>query len=221
MFSKADYEYSKNLINNIKNQFFKNSDKPIVLHTRDIDRKLGPFNFPTKEKREEFINAITNMIDSVRCKIVSITFDLYSYVKQGYKHDPYQVAFDNILECLCKNVEDNAKISLVFESRGKNEDKNLYKHVFKILNITGCKYTSKKTIQSHFDEAYFNHKISRDGIFVYPGIEIADLCSYRIYRKMRFGTDGKDFDIVQRKIIISKNGQKSGLKHFPKEWIKK
>jgi len=221
LFSKGQYTKAKKLVSDLKQKYFKGLEKPVVLHTRDIDHKLGPFNFKSSEKRDEFISSITKTISAVECKIISITFDLYSYVKQNYKYDPYEVAFDIILKGLCKNVENNARIALVFESRGKNEDRILYKHIYKILNVTGCKDISKKELRTHFDEAYFNHKISNDGLFAYPGIEIADMCSYPIYRKMRFGTEGKDFEIVRTKIVTGKNGIMYGLRKFPKTWVKK
>ena len=221
LFSKKEYGIAKAAISALKAQYFEDATKPVVLHTRDIDRRLGPFNFSSAKKREDFISAVSKTINDIPYKIISITFDLYSYVKQNYKYDPYEVAFDIILKSVCKNVKENARIALVFESRGKNEDKILYKHIYKILNITGCKDISKNELKKHFDEAFFNHKISKDGVFAYPGIEVADLCSYPIYRKMRFGTEGKDFEIVKSKIITGKNGIMYGLRKFPKTWIKK
>ena len=221
LFSKEDYKFSKGVLDKLKKQYFKDIKEPVVLHTRDIVKRIGPFNFKTNEKQAEFIDSLSNAMHQVKCKIISVTFDLYSYIKQNYKYDPYEVAFDIILKVLCKNVGYNQKIALVFESRGKNEDKALYKHIYKILNITGCKGMKRHILHSHFDEAYFNHKVSSDRQFAYPGIEIADLCSYPIYRKMRFNTEGKDFETIKSKIVTGKNGVMYGLRKFPKEWIKK
>lgn len=221
LFSKDEYEFSKSVLEKLKKQYFKNHKGPIVLHTRDIIKRIGAFNFKTQEKQEKFINSLSNAMHLIQCKIISVTFDLYSYVKQDYKYDPYEVAFDIILKGLCKNVGFDEKIALVFESRGKNEDKTLYKHIYKILNITGCKDMKKNILRKHYDEAYFNHKISSNGQVAYPGIEIADLCSYPIYRKMRFGTKGKDFIEIKDKIVVGKNGIMYGLRKFPNKWIKK
>ena len=221
LFSKDEYKFSKDILDKLKNQYFKKVKEPVVLHTRDIVKRIGAFNFKTKEKQDKFINSLSNAVHLIKCKIISVTFDLYSYVKQDYKHDPYQVAFDIILKGLSKNVGYRQKVALVFESRGKNEDKTLYKHIYKILNITGCKNIKKDVLSSHFDEAFFNHKVSSNGQFAYPGIEMADLCSYPIYRKMRFGIEGKDFEVIKSKIVTGKNGIIYGLRMFPKEWVKK
>ena len=220
LFNKREYNFSKDIISQLKNQYFKKEKKPVVLHTRDIVKKLGPFNFGTDSKYDKFINSLSNTIHLVKCKIISVTFDLYSYVKQNYKHDPYTVAFDIIIQGLCMSVKKDKKIALVFESRGKNEDKELFKHIYKIINITGCKRTKKEIIRNHFNEVFFNHKVSKDGLVAYPGIEIADLCSYPIYRFMRFNNEGKDFEEVKNKIVVDKNGILVGLRHFPEKWSK-
>lgn len=220
LFSKEEYEFSKTIISKLKKQYFKKQKEPVVLHTRDIVKKLGPFNFGTKEKYDKFIDSLSNTLNLIKCKIISITFDLYSYIKQGYKFDPYEVAFDIILQGLYKNVKKNKKIALVFESRGKNEDKALYKHIYKIINITGCKETKKAILKKYYDEAFFNHKISKDGKIAFPGIEIADLCSYPIYRYMRFGTIGKDFKEIKEKIVTGSDGTLHGLRKFPNNWKK-
>lgn len=220
LFSKEDYEFSKSIIAKLKKQYFKKHNEPIVLHTRDIVKRLGAFNFGTKDKYDKFIDSLSNTLSLVKCKIISVTFDLYSYIKQGYKFDPYEVAFDIILRGLYKNVEKNKRIALVFESRGQNEDKALYKHIYKIINITGCKETKKETLQKYYNEAFFNHKISKDGKLAFPGIEIADLCSYPIYRYMRFGTIGKDFNTIKEKIVTGSDGLLHGLRKFPTDWEK-
>lgn len=220
LFSREDYLTTKCNISDLKDKYFSNYNEPVVLHTREIVKKLGPFHFENNEMYGGFISDLSKTIDEAKCKIISVTFDLYSYVKQNYKYDPYEVAFDIILQGLYKNVPPQSRIALVFESRGKNEDKSLYKHFYKILYVTGCKNTKKRILQEYFDEAYFNHKVSQNGLFAYPGIEIADLCSYPIYRFMRFGTQGKDFEIVKNKIVKAKNGHPVGLRKFPTNWLK-
>lgn len=55
-------------------------------------------------------------------------------------------------------------------------------------------------------------------MFAYPGIEIADLCSYPFYRYMRFKTEGKDFLVIKKKIVVNNSGKLSGLRNFPKNW---
>ena len=224
LFSRNEYDFSKNIIIKLKNQYFKKIENPVVLHTRDIVKRVGPFNFGTKQKYDRFISSLSNAVQLIKCKIISVTFDLFSYVKQDYKYDPYEVAFDIVLTGIRKCVGKNKKVALVFESRGKNEDKLLYKHIYKIINVTGMKVgdkkTSKEEIRECFDEAFFNHKVSKDGLFAYPGIEIADLCSYPIYRYMRYGTEGKDFEIVKEKIVADRSGILQGLRSFPEKWDK-
>lgn len=221
LFSKKDYLFSKDIIAKLKRQYFKKETEPVVLHTRDIKKRNKPFNLIDK-KYGRFISSLSTVIDLIRCKIISVTFDLVSYVNQSYKYDPYEVAIDIILQVMLKNIKKNQKVALVFESRGKNEDKELYKHLYKILHITGIKNTSFSVIKSHFNQVFFNRKLSSSGEFAYPGIEMADLCSYPIHRYVRFNREAEDYLIVKKKLIGYYEGANSiaGLRKFPKNWQK-
>lgn len=66
---------------------------------------------------------------------------------------------------------------------------------------------------------FFNEKSSEeDGLNLYPGIEIADLLSYPIHRVARFGTSGKDWEVVRSKLYGAPEPLKKGLILFPKSF---
>lgn len=41
---------------------------------------------------------LTNAMINIQCKIISISINLYEYLKRGYTHNVYNVAFDFLLE---------------------------------------------------------------------------------------------------------------------------
>lgn len=227
IFSKYGYSYSRNLINVLKKEYRKKPTKyPIVLHTKDIVKKEKCFRFGTEKKYEKFISSLSNVINLVRCRVVSITFDLLSYAIQNYNHNPYEVAFDIIVRVIMGGPYEDKRFALVFEARGKKEDSLLGEHIEKIINVTGTKDFKKDFLQEKIKGVFFNHKTSKDGSIVYPGIEIVDLCSYPLYRYQRYGVRGADFETVIKKVVGYSEKSKEtlamkGLRHFPKEWNKK
>ena len=225
VFDINDYFTAVELLDSLKERFWPLSNEAIVFHTRDIQRKLGPFNFDTAEKYNKFLNALSKTIDDIKCEIITITFDLLSYVSQYYQHDPYGVAFDIILGTAMFNIKENDNVAIVFETRGKNEDVVLNDHISKTINIYGTQKIPASELQKHFKDIFFNPKTSKDKTIVYHGIDIADLCSYPFYRFMRFGTRGQDFDIVIKKLAGYKKFKEKdmripGLRKFPSKWQK-
>lgn len=225
VFLKDDYLSAVKIIKKMVTKFWDDPNTPVVFHTRDIQKRLGYFNFSTDEDYEVFISNLSLSICLMKFEIISVTFDLVSYVNQYYKHDPYEVAFDIILETAMFKMKEDEQVALVFEARGKKEDELLNKHIFKTINTFGTQKNRPSILKKHFSDVFFNPKMSEDGSVVYHGIDIADLCSYPIYRYMRFGTVGRDFDIVKEKLagykkIKEKDMRMPGLRKFPAEWQK-
>ena len=225
VFELDEYLASVKTLENLTKRFWGDSAIPVVFHTRDIRKKQGYFNFPSEKRYDEFISSLSKTIDRIKCEIISITFDLFSYVKQYYRYDPYEVAFDIILGTAMFNIKEDEEVALVFETRGKNEDKILSDHIFKAINQYGTLKILPSELKKHFKDVFFNPKLSSDKTRVFHGIDIADLCSYPIYRFMRFGTKGKDFEIVVKKLAGYKKFKEKdmripGLRKFPSKWQK-
>lgn len=151
LFDREGYFASVYLLKALKLQFWDHEGSKILLHSRDIRRKLSPFNF-SAEKYQKFINALSNALAFVPCTVFSMTFDLLSYVEEGYQHDPYSVAFDYLLErivtCLRKERNDpDPRIALVFEARGTVEDRKLLEHASQLIYSSGTKWASRTMLQ--------------------------------------------------------------------------
>jgi len=108
------------------------------------------------------------------------------------------------------------KGAVIFESRGKKENKKLLEHIDMIINHKGTEFISSKELSSKINGVYFNRKISKRNR-PYYGIEIADLSSYPIHRYVKFDTKGRDFKTIEVKIIGYPNYYGKGLKIFPKK----
>ena len=225
VFETANYFTAVKSIRRLVKKFWGNPNEPVIFHTREIQKKQGYFNFGNDEKYQEFLEALSKTIKYIECEIISVTFDLVSYVTQYYQHDPYGVAFDIILGTAMFNIKEDDNVAIVFEARGKKEDDNLNEHIVKAINRYGTQKVPATELKKHFKDIFFNPKISEDKTTVYHGIDIADLCSYPIYRYMRFGTIGQDFKIVIRKLAGYKKFKEKdmripGLRRFPAKWQK-
>ena len=225
VFKREKYYQAVELLESLVSKFWGNPNEPVVFHTRDITKKVGWFNFETNETYKSFLDELSNTIDSIECSIISVTFDMLSYVKQYYKHDPYEVAFDIILGTALFKIREREKVALVFEARGKNEDDKLQTHINKTIFKYGIRNAVPQELQKHFTKVIFNSKTSKDKKTVYHGIDVADLCSYPIYRYMRYGTICEDFKIVLKKLagykpFKEKEMRIPGLRKFPSKWQK-
>lgn len=67
---------------------------------------------------------LSNTMKDIQCKIISISINLYEYLKKGYTHNVYNVAFDFLLERYIYETENKKKGIIMLEARGKDEDKD-------------------------------------------------------------------------------------------------
>lgn len=227
LFSKSEYEKARTVIKDLKEKYWDCTNTLVVLHSHEIVRRNGVYAQLGLDKYTSLLNDIGVALDALSFRIISVTFDLYSYAKQDYSFDPYEVAFDIILNAIHKNTPKESKIALMFESRGKKEDAQLAEHVDRIINHKGTKLSRKIHLKSKFTGLFFNYKYSKDKTEVYHGLEITDLSSSAIHRYMKSTKQGRDFKIVVKKIIGYSDSKFSKdphlipcLRHFPKEWDK-
>lgn len=82
---------------------------------------------------------LTNAMINIQCKIISISINLYEYLKRGYTHNVYNVAFDFLLERYIYATSGNKKGIIMLEARGKEEDSELLEHISKVIRKTGTK----------------------------------------------------------------------------------
>ena len=223
IFTKEEYIYSKKLIKLLKNKYWNNGEfndaktkKAVCFHSRDIRKHNGCFN-ENVINYTEFMVDLSDTMKDIKCKIISISINLYEYLKKGYTHNVYNVAFDFLLERYIYDTENNKKGIIMLEARGKAEDKELLKHISKVINHTGTKKISSKELKNKIDGVYFNPKWNEEYSSTYVGLEITDLFSYPIHKYIKRNTKDKAFLIFEDKIVGYPNYKNKGIKLFPSD----
>ncbi|MBH8600531.1 DUF3800 domain-containing protein [Thermoactinomyces sp. CICC 23799] len=195
---------------------YKDGLKRVVFHSREIRKRLGPFN-PKLIKYNEFITDISKLIKNT-------TFSIYSSSINKAKHvlkysDPfpvYTLCLEFIVERYCRKLnEENKNGILLLESRGKKEDKIILAHIINILKHGNWLWSS-----SHFSRikgVYFNPKWSmqQSSKASYILLELADLVSYPIHKYVKTENKDKAFNIIEPKFFNYPNISGFGLKVFP------
>lgn len=105
-----------------------------------------------------FIIDLSSVLTNANCRIISITINIYDYLLKGYKYNLYSTAFDFIIERLIYFMPNDAEAIMMFESRGKNEDKRLHTHVTDLILSTGTKRIPSKELSNKICGIYFNPK---------------------------------------------------------------
>ncbi len=222
IFKKPDYAIAKFNLENLKKKYWPNgmffSEKHnqnvhVCFHTREIRKQENAFS-------SKFINYNEFMIDlsqelsAVNCKIISCTIDMVEYIKQKYEYNVYTTAFLFLLERYIYATDNHKKGVVVFEARGKNEDKELLNSIKKIFT-NGTKTVKADELNEKISGIYFNPKWNTNYDATYIGLEIADLFSYPIHKFMRSGVKDKSFNVIEEKIDQYPNYINRGIKLFP------
>ena len=208
--SKKQYDLLNKRFDKLKNKLWKNGkyfnekqqkEYKVCFHSSDIRRKVGCF-------QEKIVNhsilcqEINNIISNIDFKIISVVIDVNSYVKTQKSINVYNSAMEIITREVIKTVNKNQKVAIVLEARGKKEDNEVYQYMQKCIAEQGIGQHSKETLQKYIQGIYFNTKHSNGGKKTCSGIELADLCSYPIFKYIKTGQKDIAFKIIENKLII-------------------
>lgn len=199
--------------NALKQEFWGNED--VIIHSRDIRRCKNEFQVLLEpEIKNRFYTRVNEILSQneayvvVACTILKEPFiRLFSNTE-----DVYGLSLSYLLErsifCVDDKNED-AVIDVIFEKRGKNEDRNLTKF-YNGLRVTGTKWVDAKRLQSRIGA--FTARSKKDNLI---GLQITDLIAYPIARKvLNSDSPNPAFDIIKPSIYAS-NGALLGLKVIP------
>ena len=225
IFTKSNYLHAKQSIELLKNKYWKDgmfydskskSNRAVCFHSRDIRKHDGAFNDNVIDYNE-FMVDLSNVMRDIQCKVISISINLYEYLKRGYTHNVYNVAFDFLLERYIYETKNNKKGVIMLEARGKDEDRELLDHISKVINTTGTKKISSRELKTKIDGVYFNPKWNEEYSSTYVGLEINDLFSYPIHKYVKRDIKDKAFLTFEDKIAGYPNYINKGIKLFPSE----
>lgn len=196
---------------------YKKGNYRVVLHSREIRKREGPFN-PKVIDYSGFMTDISSMIDNTNVKIISSSIDKLEHVLRYHDnaYPVYNLCLEFIVERYCRELRKQNKTGmLLLESRGKKEDALVLKHLVNLLN-NGNNYWNADHF-SCINGIYFNPKWSekeeKQASFVL--LELADLVSYPIYKYVTTNIEDKAFEIVKKKLHNYPYFNGYGLKKFP------
>lgn len=223
IFTREEYMNSQKIMELLKNKYWKNGmyydtklkkNRAVCFHSRDIRKHNNCFNDDVINYND-FMLDLTNSMKSIKCKLISVSINLYEYIKKKYTYNIYNVAFDFLLERCIYTTDSNKKGIIMLEARGKDEDKELLEHISKVINKTGTKQIGSKELQSKIEGVYFNPKWNKEYSSTYVGLEITDLFSYPIYKYVKRNVKDRAFLTFEDKIVGYPIYKNRGIKIFP------
>jgi hypothetical protein len=184
----------------------------VVFHSREIRKRLGPFQiFTNTAKREKFMADMSAYFSNSTGTLIAAGIHKTAHKKQYVAPtDPYSLSLLFCLErlygCLKDRGETGETMFCVFEQRGPNEDQALALRFEKICS--GENQWGKLP----FRMVYANKQTNM------PGLQFADLAAYPI---ARFVIDQQKknpaYEVLEKKFRRSPTGKVLGwgLKLFP------
>lgn len=184
----------------------------VVMHEREIRKALPPFSFlMNAQRRAEFMSDITSMIEMAPFTLIAAAIHKVKLAER-YPHtpqNPYHLALKFGLERIenhRRDTGDAGKLHVVFESRGRNEDRELELEFRRV-----CTDNALKTTLDH--EPVFSKKDAN-----HCGLQLADLVARPIgLRQLNSGQQNRAYVVLEKKFRRSPQGKIDGwgLKCFP------
>jgi hypothetical protein len=183
----------------------------VVLHEREIRKALPPFGLlQNKSRRDEFMQDLSVLVEKSPFVLVVVVIDKAKYdAKYADPKNVYHLALQFGLERIeshRRGLGDKGRIHIVFESRGKNEDRDLEIQFRRV-----CGDNALKTTLDH--EPIFVRKDAN-----HCGLQLADLVARPIGIKMLRPTQpNRAYEVLAKKLRRSPLGEPEGwgLKCFP------
>ncbi|MDX1346980.1 MAG: DUF3800 domain-containing protein [Thiomicrorhabdus chilensis] len=190
----------------------------VVLHEHEIRKEKGSFNlFKSKEQKYDFLNELTELIDSSNFILTCCVIDKEALLKRHSEPDnPYHIALALGLERIYQFLEEKGQhemlTHIVFEERGKKEDAELELEFRRIGD--GQNYYKKAL---PFDIKLANKQTNS------AGLQLADLVARPVgLSVLRPEQPNRAFDVLKKKFFCE-GGRGScgvdfdgwGLKRFP------
>lgn len=155
------------------------------------------------------------VISSRNYSIISSAIKKENYIKKygRISDDVYEIGLSFIIEravfYLDSIKDEETKLSVIIEKRGKKEDKKLEEH-FQRITARGTGYITPERLRKYNLSIQFKSK--RENI---NGLQLADLIAYPMARYvLEPERVNPAFEIFKDK-IYSKDGNRYGLKIFP------
>ncbi|TCS16006.1 DUF3800 domain-containing protein [Caulobacter sp. BK020] len=184
----------------------------LILHERDIRRQQKDFAFlqVDVEARQAFIAGINEIVADAAFEVIAAVIDKVRLVaRYADPWSPYELALHFCLEKLLERLlvlgQDGRMVHVVFEGRGKREDRELELHFRRIVANEARWGRQSLDFTRLRWEAIFADKKSNSS-----GLQLADLIARPVGLKvLRPVQENRAFEILRLKLAPN------GLKVFP------
>ena len=199
LFSKEDYV--EQLTKQVQNFKFKHfGHDMIVLHEHEIRKTVGPFQFLfDRGRREIFYDDLNSVIVEAPLTIFAAYIDKKKFRKKwGFEHNLYHVALSSCLRRLRQFLDQKSQndvTHIVFEARGKKEDREL-------------ELEFRRLCSAH--EYAFDIVVAKKGINS-CGLQVADLVARPIGRFcLNPEQPNRTYETLEKKFAKGENGKSEG-----------
>ncbi|GAA3666269.1 DUF3800 domain-containing protein [Microbacterium marinilacus] len=178
----------------------------VIMHEADIRKSSGPFNILLNaETREAFFERLNPLLSGARFDIIAAVIDKRRHVaRYSAPMSPYEIALlfcmERLLSFLIERDQQGRRVHVIFESRGKSEDRELEAEFSRICNNeVRWGYRAMDFSQIRF-ESIFTKKDANS-----TGLQLADLTARPIaLRTVRPGQGNRAYDLIRPKIRYQK-----------------
>lgn len=217
LLDKEQFVSLRDEISRVKFKYWKDGlfkKKRIVFHSREIRKKIGPFN-PKIVKLEELTSDLHLSMKNLEYQVFTSSIDKLEHTSRYlYPYPVYDFCLEFVLERYAMYLENYGKKGIiVMESRGRRENKALLSSAVRILENGNRYYGSEKF--KNILGIYFNPKRTDDNKLSYPQIEFSDLVGYEIYDYIRSGKKSSLFLEIEKSIYNYPRHSGYGMKIFP------
>jgi hypothetical protein len=216
--------YQNNYIDNVVSslehlKFERFGHDIIIMHERDIRKETGIFKFKDKPDKNNFIEKLNTIINDSNFILISCIIDknkLQIDVDANAAQNPYHIALriclETLFELLIEKNQQEVETHIVFECRGKKEDKELELEFRRI-----CSGANKFSKSLPFVIVFADKKVNS------TGLQFADLVARPIgINHLRPEQDNRAFETLRSKFFcqggrdkVGQNYHGWGLKIYP------
>ncbi|RZT58488.1 uncharacterized protein DUF3800 [Microcella alkaliphila] len=198
-------------VQRLKFEFFGHD--MVVLHEREIRQRARPFdNLMNEAIRTKFMTRIDELFNSSRIDIVASVIRKPEFrERRGAQLNPYEVALEFGLERVFLQLQKRGQVGrktfVVFEGRGRTEDRDLELAFRRILDTTTMRGMAQ-TLEFLCVDKKTNSS----------GLQIADLVARPIgIHDLRPSQSNHAWDVIEPKIVRGPNNRVRGygLKIYP------
>lgn len=141
LINESNYQELKHEFEFIKFKYWKNAEFhyqnknkkcKVCFHSREIRMKQNAFGM-LEEKYGDFLKDISNVIQKVDFKIITVNINLKKMAEKSPEEEIYKYAFNKLISKFYAELGTNQKGIVVLEARGKKEDKNLHNYAVELI----------------------------------------------------------------------------------------